>query len=156
MNSKEALENIVINFDNMGMICSNLGYEEFYSKDLHFKDIFKTEYESILKDLDRLEKLEKENKELKNTILSLELDTCIPKLRKENKELRNSIKSWDETAGNLLKENIKLKKAIEILKGFKIDLIDYCDGHYSLDILYDTGGLTKEQYELLKEILENE
>ena len=59
MNSKEALENIVINFDNMGMICSNLCYEEFYCKDLHFKEIFKTEYESILRDLERVEKLEK-------------------------------------------------------------------------------------------------
>ena len=68
MNGKEVLENIVINFDNMGMICSNLGYEEFYAKDLHFKEIFKTEYESILKDLDRLEKLEKENQELRNII----------------------------------------------------------------------------------------
>ena len=66
MNGKEVLENIVINFDKMGMICSNLGYEEFYCKDLHFKEIFKTEYESILKDLDRLEKLEKVIEKIKN------------------------------------------------------------------------------------------
>lgn len=76
MNGKEVLENIVINFDNMGMICSNLGYEEFYAKDLHFKEIFKTEYESILKDLDRLEKLEKAIDILKEAVDEIEIITC--------------------------------------------------------------------------------
>ena len=58
MNSKEALQNIGIEFDNMGMICTNIGYEDFYSKDLHFNEIFKTEIDIIKQDLDRLEKLE--------------------------------------------------------------------------------------------------
>ena len=93
MTSKEALENIVINFDNMGMICSNLCYEEFYCKDLHFKEIFKTEYESILRDLDRLEQLEDNIKIHKETI----------------KMQHNQIES-------LQSENEKFKKVIEILK----------------------------------------
>lgn len=73
MNSKKALKNIVINFDNMGMICSNLNYEEFYIKDLYFKEVFKTEYENILKNLDRLEKLEKVIDKIKNI---LNCDVC--------------------------------------------------------------------------------
>ena len=135
MNSKESLENIVINFDNMGMICSNLGYEEFYAKDLHFKEIFKTEYESILKGLDRLNKLEKENQELKNTILSLELDTCISELRKENIKLKNIIKILDREF---------------IFKITDITNIVYIGCEYS------KGKLTKEEYGLLKEVLEND
>lgn len=127
---------------------------------------YEDELKLIQQDLDKLEKLEKENKELKNTILSLELDTCIPELRKENKELRNSIKSWDETAGNLLKENRKLKKAIEILKEAvdEIEIIT-CDEEdcYGELCLYQkiNGSIsiplkTKEEYILAKEVLSNE
>jgi cell shape-determining protein MreC len=72
MNGKEALQNIGIEFDTMGMICTNIGYEEFYNEDLHFNKIFKTETNIIKQDLKRLEKLEKENKELKNKIKLLE------------------------------------------------------------------------------------
>lgn len=38
------------------------------------------------------------------------------RLKKENKELRKAIKQWNISGGNLLKENTKLKKAIEILE----------------------------------------
>lgn len=40
--------------------------------------------------------------------------TKLEKLEKENKELRKSIKSWNENVGNLLKEITKLKKALLI------------------------------------------
>ena len=63
MNSKEALDNIVVEFDEMGMICSNIAYKDFWEKELHFKEIFGCEYEIIMKDLKRLEKLEKIIKE---------------------------------------------------------------------------------------------
>ena len=58
-------KNIVVSFDDMGMICSNIGYKEFYEYALHFKDIFKDEYDIIKKDLDKLEQLENENQELR-------------------------------------------------------------------------------------------
>lgn len=57
MNSREALDNIVVEFDEMGMICSNIAYKDFWEKDLHFKEIFGCEYEIIMKDLKRLEKI---------------------------------------------------------------------------------------------------
>lgn len=53
----------------------------------------------------------------------------------------------------LLEKVNHFKKAIEILKGFKINLIDFCNGHYSMGISYNNDVLTKEQYELLKEVL---
>lgn len=133
MNSKEALENIVIDFDNMGMICSNLGYEEFYCKDLHFKEIFKSEYESILRDLERLEKLEK-----------------------EYKESRKVIKSWNENGGELLRENAKLKKVIEIVNGKTIVIVALKLSKDLNDYIRMTSfeNLTQEEYDLLKEYLD--
>lgn len=108
------------------------------------KNYYSNEYIQLVEqDLDRLENLEK-----------------------ENKELRKSIKSWDETAGNLLKENIKLKNVIDIL----VDELDiklvtsiFADelGDYYLEFKIDTNKrilrkITKEKYELLKEVFENE
>lgn len=104
MTSKESLENIVINFDSMGMICSNLCYEEFYCKDLHFKEIFKTEYESILRDLERLEKLEKELKQTKSNFKNSQTHSKTHYKRLIDKYLK------------LETENTKLKKVIEILE----------------------------------------
>ena len=79
------------------------------------------------------------------------------RLEKENKELRKSIKSWDETAGNLLKENRKLKNIIEILKDiFEIECVYEEDNWYAIDCLNTFYRIkNKEQYELLKEVLEN-
>ena len=144
MNSKEALENIVIDFDNMGMICSNLCYEEFYCKDLHFKEIFKTEYESILRDLERLEKLEDNIKIHKETI----------------KMQHNQIES-------LQSENAKLKKVIEFIKeNFEVELhydeeydeyticfMEYNECLEEIAITGITKYVNKEEYDLLKEYL---
>lgn len=83
------------------------------------------------------ERLEKENQELKNTILSLELDTCIPELRKEN---------------------TKLKKAIEILKENHEITLHY-DDEFPTPMININGVysyINKQEYELLKEVLEND
>lgn len=80
------------------------------------------------------------------------------RLEKENKELRNSIKSWDETAGNLLKENTKLKKAIEILKENHEITLHY-DDEFPTPMININGVysyINKQEYELLKEVFENE
>lgn len=84
----------------------------------------------------------------------------IAKLQKENKELRNSIKSWDENAGNLLKENTKLKKVCHILlyKKINIDFLreskDVDEYNKWISNLMNYRKLSPEQYELLKEVLE--
>ena len=89
----------------------------------------------------------------------------IAKLQDENRELRKSIKSWNENAGNQLREILKLKNVIDIL----VDELDiklvtsiFADelGDYYLEFKIDTNKrilrkITKEKYELLKEVLGN-
>lgn len=133
MNSKEALNRL---FDNLQ--CEGC-HIECYLKGEEKEECYKW-YEIIKKDLDRLEKLEK-----------------------DIKELRKAIKTWNENGGKLLKENIELKKAIEILvnKRVNILILKYCiekgEGIDTYNLYYTTEEqLTKEEYELLKEVLENE
>lgn len=133
MNSKEALEKILSHKESLGY---DDAYEPpYYCGEFCIGEIYQEEEKIILKDLDRLEKLEK-----------------------ENKELRKSIKSWNETAGNLLKENIKLKKAIEILKD-SLGLTLYHNkplNTYSVELMCFEEHLGKhinqEEYGLLKEV----
>ena len=94
----------------------------------------------------------------------------IEKLQKENQELRKSIKSWNENAGNLLKENRKLKEALKFLceeldiKLCYVDCYDnwmFFDEECYLDYRSDVDSrtlhrITKEQYKILKEVLEND
>ena len=103
-------------------------------------------YADLEKIVDYIEKLQSENEELKETIKQMQQN------KKTDAELEEVI--HDEYR-HIYNEYTKLKYAIEILKRFEIDLYDCCDGHYFLKILYDTGGLTKEEYELLEEILNN-
>ena len=130
MNSKEALKKLF--FDN-----------EDIKVDITLNDRKVCEiYNTIKQDLDRLEKLEK-----------------------ENKELRKSIKSWNENAGNLLKENTKLKKAIDYLKdNFKLKISESYneDGTIKYILFSDRTALKyglivrEENIELLKEVLKND
>lgn len=103
-------------------------------------------YADLEKIVDYIEKLQNESEELKATIKQMQHN------KKTDAELEEVI--HDEYR-HIYNEYTKLKYAIEILKRFKIDLYDCCDGHYFLKILYDTGGLTKEEYEVLEEILNN-
>lgn len=97
-------------------------------------------YKTIKQDLDRVEQLEKENQELL-----------------VNKNVAQGI------AINLKEENDKLKKAIDILK----DKFDIKISHTIEDIpiiiisLEETGewyciDISEEQYNLLKEVIEND
>ena len=91
-------------------------------------------YEDIDQDLDRLEKLEK-----------------------EYKEARKSIKSWNENGGELLRENVRLKKVIEILKSYRLKT-GYVEGCHQPIITFTRSqegvvGITIEEYDLLKEYL---
>lgn len=91
-------------------------------------------YCDLEKIVNHIENLKKENQELKNTILSLELDTCIPELRKENTKLKNVIK--------ILKRNYL---AVEKNRN--------SDTGYIVSIESD---ITQQEYESIKEVLENE
>lgn len=90
----------------------------------------------ILKDLERLEALEKENKEIEELYL-------------------NENKHWCETIDSLRKENEKLKKAIEILKRRVISLkgIKDCESATEYNRYTSLGLITQQEYELLKEVL---
>lgn len=129
--SLQALENIGIEFDAMGMICTNIGNEEFYKKDLHFKEIFKTEYNIIKKDLERLKKLEEKDKKWQELF---GCDLC-------------------EVLGRelLKEENEKLKQVLDILKEYR-HILKY----NGIEGTMELGWLKKEQYELLKKYLGKE
>ena len=80
-------------------------------------------YETIKKDLEILEYLEKENQELKE-----ELKRCQEYIKKSTNDHKN-----------LIIDNGKMKKAFKILKKKT-----------------NTDEITEEEYELLKEVLEND
>lgn len=127
MTSKEALKYLLAD-------CELLYCE--HEEDIKFYLEAEKEYNIVLKDLDKLEKLEK-----------------------ENQELRKAIKQWNINGGNLLKENTKLKKVIEILK-YKLEIAPYHNkilDIYSVDFLrFDppvSFNSNKKEYELLKEVL---
>ena len=103
---------------------------------------------------------EETNQWVENVLKGLkDLKQDLEKLEKENKELRKSIKSWNENGGNLLKENIKLKKAIEILKRFDFDIytgacLGFVDPCIKEPLTFDLDDYEElQQYELIKEVL---
>lgn len=81
----------------------------------------------------------------------------VQELEKEIQELRKAVKSWNENCGKLIRENTKLKKALRVLKDrFEIESIYKDDTCYAIDCANTYYILTKEEYELLKEMLEEE
>ena len=102
----------------------------------------------IKQDLDKLEQLEKENQELKETLnktrkMGLEII-------EEKEQLSNELHKLNCYRNIELNEITKLKKALDILKEknklntYYLSLVEYDD------------GLTIEEYELLKEVLYND
>ena len=108
--------------------------------------LYEDELKIIQQDLDKLENLEKENQELKNTILSLELDTCIPELREENTKLKKVIKILKDKLQLVLVQDIdplinRKIYEVEISRNYKI---------------YSGFEVTQEQYELIEEVLKHD
>ena len=138
MTSKEALDKLYTARDE------NLLYDQcgiIFSIDL---------FNIVKKDLERLEALEKENEKL-----SIEIDDLLD----DKIELVVKNKQQDMLIGKLIQENEKLKQAIDIIKDkFKFELgvsvvkEKYC---YSLEFLFNNQyfSITKEEYELLKEVI---
>lgn len=133
MNSVEALENIAITFDEGGYEPTTLG-----AKSGSFKEVFGDEFNIINQDLEHLKTME-ELKIIDNNIIKISCDLLC----------------------DLLEENKKLLKAIDILKKKNVDLIELCFS-YSLNeyniVVKDTdyNELTQEEYDLLKKVFKNE
>ncbi len=93
----------------------------------------------------------------KNSILKLkiqELEEENQKLKKEYNLLDTTMESDDRIICELLKENEKLQKAIKILKDIlNLNVTQDKHNNYFLDGDIITE-ITKEQYDLLKEVLE--
>lgn len=125
--------------------------------------------ENAYKDLERLEKLEEENKQLKaklnrslpKIVIRNTLDNVLPSLEEENEKLKQENKEL------LVNKNVaqgiatKYKKALDIIKRkiiyvfelkFSYSVIEYNISARNSDF----DELTKEEYELLKEVLGNE
>ena len=149
MTSKECLEILVDKTGIMNVTCARLdkclkcGKCQIDDEPVETCDDYNLVM-TIKKDLDRLEKLEK-----------------------ENQELRKAIKQWNINGGNLLKENTKLKKAIEILNDkLDIKLEVYHNGGCTLNHKIISNCIVSherclrhlevEEYKLLKEVLEND
>ena len=131
MNSLEALKTILIN-------CKDLLVDK-NGKVVKLEDLIKT----IKQDLERLEKLEEENKQLKT-----KLDRSLPKI-----VIRNTL---DNVLPSLEEENEKLKQAIEILKN-KIDFEDL--GEMQSGNMYRgyfNDCLDDEEVNSIKEVFNNE
>lgn len=91
----------------------------------------------------------------------------VQEFEKEIKELRKAVKSWNENGGKLIRENTKLKKALDILKqkgNLAVDRQKILDEDDNYLVCYFFGGgtkkytllreINKEEYELLKNVLE--
>ena len=155
MTSKEALENLY------NMACVEAGQKQqfiTYAREIEHNENVKKHYDIIKQDLERLEMLEKENKQhIKNVRMQIGQKTL---LSVENARLQQ--------------ENEKLKKAIEILKekpevlefgleNFEWDeYTQYYCYFYEWTEFFDDEmeyksnefTLTQQEYELLKEVLE--
>lgn len=119
-------------------------------------------FDIIKTSLDRLEQLEKENAQLKNQIISLELDTCIPELREENTKLkqeidvmRENVKTFQNWNSSVFNTKEKLKKALEGLNEcFDFEIDEETETIYCC--LGDVTGIDIEFLRELKEVLGNE
>lgn len=129
MNSKEALEELKNNF-GLGVIGRSL-------------------CEIIEQDLESLNKLEKEYDTIKY---------CYEKLTKDHNSLKLDFNELFETNNIFYNTKEKYKKAIELLKkcvGFKL-VIDPVDSVRGITIKYEYSDISKQEYELLKEVLNYE
>ena len=161
MNSKEALDEIIRSLNETTTGINGLG-EVVVDNCLIRSN--KAELEIIQKDLERLEILEQENEELKEKIRLTHTEFGFNNLSDFRKQMRE----------NYI-ELVKLKKAIDIIKQcspnlveeksqlkddlFTRHLFEYkenpASSNYVLAFMYDSF-ISKEEYELLKEVLCNE
>lgn len=101
--------------------------------------IFPVEFHIVKEALDRLELLEKENQELKEDLrlTTIERNVC-----------ENIYEALEE-------KYFKLKKVIEILKGFDFDIYSGNGLGFIQPSIDEPLTLTQQEYDLLKEVLES-
>lgn len=129
------------------------------------KNLIEEIINTIEKDLERLEVLEKENLEWKEEYENLDrsFNSCHldyenlkgenEQLEKENEDLKVFVDAYANARDELLIRNQKLEKAIEII--FKhLDLYITNEGRHciALGCLCSETGINKEDYELLNEV----
>lgn len=113
-------------------------------------------FDTLKQDLERLEALESNSdKVIKDSVKlinkNLELQARLEVLEIENQDLKDNEKIITDYGFNLIQENEKLKKVIEIYT--KLSTIDKeCTTSY----LVRNGMITQQEYELLKEVLGDE
>ena len=105
----------------------------------------------IAKDLERLKQLEEENQDLKNRLDNEQL--AFDKLFESNQKL-SELYAKLKQALDILKDKLVLDIETEIAKENDIELIGYWLVEGVIQKFYTI--ITKEEYELLKEILEDE
>lgn len=104
--------------------------------------VFQEYCDDILQDIERLEVLEQENEHLKEMLSIANYVGC----------------GAEEKVWDLTQENEKLKKAIEILKG-KLEVFETINSKVFNTQEYCilcNRKLTQQEYELLKEVINNE
>lgn len=131
------------------------------------KSVYNVEYQILENNIEHLQqenqKLKKENI-IKYEYLIEAQKIKINELEKENQELKEAYKSLneelhcafargiDDARFDILEENEKLKKAIELLN----IRLEKLEPHYHFIVCGNIRKLTQQEYELLKEVLGNE
>ena len=146
MTSKEALENLY------NMACVEAGQKQqfiTYAREIEHNENVKKHYDIIKQDLERLKQLEKENQDLKE---KLQLTETARQLIYNELKCCSGMSEYIE----------KLKKAIDILKNIiilpienDISRVDNKGNNYYI-LRYIKRLLNEQEYELLKEVLEND
>lgn len=141
MTSKEVNFETLTNEEVLEILTGNVDYKDYSSNTM---SLVNKSIERLWRVLERLEELEKENKKAQTYFIEAQ------------KILNNDI-------NNLLTENVKLKNAIEILKSNLF--IEFNDDNQFISLKenkYQYADYTiifienKQEYELLKEVLEND
>lgn len=143
--------------------------DEFYNPSDDIK-YWEEKYNIVKQDLDRLEKLDEENKELKEELEQFKKPITFMCGSRESRLIqRMQLVSLAQqynvpiilTDSETIQENKRLKNAIEILKNklglYVNDYINYATINAVLPVANnDCNRLTQQEYNLFKEVLYNE
>lgn len=137
MNSKEALEKLSLMINREKCINSEWNQKIDYLKQI------------ITQDLDQLEGVKEDNTRLWQGLEYANNENA--RLKQELKRCQGTIKKWMKDNKQLIIDNGKMKKALDILKEF-VSL----NCNMILETERQLLKLSQEAYELLKEVLEDE
>ena len=131
----------------------NWTYDETCEYDGLVCEVYKQEIDTIKQCLERLKVVESNsNKVIKDSVALMNRNIELQQLLEIERQAYKNLKElYDIDTKSLLQQNEKLKKAIEILKKYLYLIMD--DSGF---IINADGYLTQQEYELLKEVLEND